>query len=162
MQKASVIVVSDRVVSGEREDRAGDKAEEMLLQAGFTDVQRVVVEEGRDAVKEQIRKALDAQRPLILTCGGTGVQPRNLTPEATEPFITTRMQGIEQMLLVEGLKNTRHAAMSRGLVGFTSRGAGGSLIVNAPGSSGGVKDTLNVILELWPRLSEGIIPRKES
>lgn len=162
MRSSFVIVVSDRVMSGEREDRAGDIAEEMLLGSGFADVRRVVVGEGRDAVEEQIRKALDTQTPLIVTCGGTGVQPSNLTPEATEPFITTRLHAIEQMVLLEGLKNTRHAAMTRGLIGFSSREAGGSLIVNAPGSSGGVKDTLGVILELWPRLSEGIIPDGEN
>lgn len=158
MNKAHVIVVSDRVFSGERPNRAGATAEEMLTNAGFDVTRRAVVEEGRDAVGSCIQAAIREHVPLIITCGGTGVRPRNLTPEATEPFLSTRLFGLEQMVLLEGLKHTRHAAMSRGLIGFTSRGSEGSLIVNAPGSRGGVEDTLKVVLELWPRLSEGIFP----
>lgn len=156
VKSASVIVVSDRVYSGERPDKAGEIAEQLLTAEGFSVEQRVVIPEGREAVEAHIASALDAGVALVVTCGGTGVRPRNLTPEATEGFISTRLFGLEQLVLMEGLHNTRHAAMSRGIIGFTSRSEGGSLIVNAPGSRGGVEDTLRVVLEFWPRLSEGL------
>lgn len=158
MPKASVIVVSDRVHSGVKPDRGGDIAVDMLEQSGFEVAPRMVVQEGIESVGHCIATALRSDAALIVTCGGTGVRPRNLTPEATEPFLGTRLFAMEQLVLLEGLKQTRHAAMSRGMIGFTTRDEGGCLIVNAPGSPGGVKDTLTVILDMWPRLSEGLAP----
>lgn len=133
-------------------------AVDILERFGFEVAPRMVVEEGLEPVGRCIASALRNNATLIVTCGGTGVRPRNLTPEATEPFLGTRLYAMEQLVLLEGLKETRHAAMSRGMIGFTTRDEGGSLIVNAPGSPGGVKDTLTVILDMWPRLSEGFAP----
>ena len=82
---------------------------------------------------------------MVLTTGGTGVTPRDLTPEATAPLLSTRLEGIEAQIRAHGLSKTPLAGLSRGLVGVTSRGDDGALIVNAPGSRGGVKDTVAVI-----------------
>ena len=89
---------------------------------------------------------------LLLACGGTGIGPDNLTPEESLKVITTRLHGLETQVLIVGLKNTKYAGLSRGVIGFSSREPGGTLVVNAPSSSGGMRDTLGVILELWPKL----------
>jgi len=120
--KGAVITVSDRCVSGEREDLSGPPAPH-------------------------------APR-VVLTTGGTGVTPRDLTPEATAPLLETRIEGIEAQIRAHGLTKTPLAGLSRGLVGVTSRGDDGALVVNAPGSRGGVKDTVAVVGPLVPHVLE--------
>ena len=100
------------------------------------------------------RRACDlaAGARVVLTTGGTGVTPRDLTPEATAPLLDTRMEGLEAQIRAYGLSKTPLAGLSRGLVGVTSRGDAGALVVNAPGSRGGVKDTVAVIGPLVPHV----------
>lgn len=151
---ATIIVVSDRIKGGKREDKATPAAREILERYGFLIERTVIVEEGLEAVTDAIAVANKQQSSLILTCGGTGLGPRNLTPEASEAFITTRLHGVESHILIEGLKHSQRAGLCRGLVGLTSRYKGASLIVNAPSSQGGVQDALNIIMRLWPSITE--------
>lgn len=113
-----------------------------------------MVPEGADGVAASLNRAIEAQTSLILTCGGTGLGPRNLTPEATAERVVTRLHGVETQILLAGLEHSDRAALSRGIVGLTSREPGGSLLVNAPSSRGGVMDALQVVLPLWPSIWE--------
>ena len=134
--KGAVITVSDRCVSGEREDLSGPRAQRLLAE--------------HDVVVE----AVAAGARVVLTTGGTGVTPRDLTPEATAPLLETRIEGIEAQIRAHGLTKTPLAGLSRGLVGVTSRGDDGALVINAPGSRGGVKDTVAVVGPLVPHVLE--------
>ena len=109
---------------------------------------------GIEPVREAISRAVADGARVVLTTGGTGVTPRDLTPEATAPLLATRLEGIEAQIRAHGLSKTPLAGLSRGLVGVTSRGDDGALIVNAPGSRGGVKDTVAVIGPLVPHVLE--------
>lgn len=151
----SVIVVSDRVHAGEREDLAGPLARDLLTEAGV-DVRGVtVVPEGADAVADRLAASLAEGVRVIVTIGGTGVGPRNRTPDVTAGLLAVRLPGVSTQILLEGLKSTPTAGLSRGLVGLTERGPGATLIVNAPGSRGGVRDALGVICPLLPDLLHG-------
>lgn len=151
---ARIIVVSDRISGGEREDTATPAAREMLEDAGFRIDAARVIPEGSADIERALDEAIAAHVSLILTCGGTGIGPRNYTPEATESRICMRLHGIETQILIEGLKHSPRAGLCRGVIGLTSREPEASLIVNAPSSRGGVHDTLAVITQLWPSLAE--------
>lgn len=153
---AVVLVVSDRIYGGERQDTATPLAVSKLEAAGLEIAYTAVVPEGAEAISCELDRAIAAQVPFVLTCGGTGLGPKNLTPEETEARITTRLHGVEGTILAEGLKHSARAGLSRGVVGLTSRERGGALIVNAPSSKGGVEDCLSVVLALWPSISEWI------
>lgn len=144
----AVITVSDRVVSGEREDRAGVVARELLSQAGVEVVSAVTVLEGHEGVAGELESAIHRGVRVIVTIGGTGVGPRNRTPEATEPLLETQLPAVMTQILIAGLSATNQAGLSRGLVGLTTRESGSSLIVNTPGSPGGVRDALGVVCPL--------------
>jgi len=145
-----VITVSDRTSRGERKDKSGPLAVELLRKYGVECDAPIVVKDGIDTVGSAISEALDAGHRLIFTTGGTGVSARDLTPEATQPFIEKELRGVEVQILLAGLEKTPQASLSRGLVGTS----GNALIVNAPGSRGGVKDTVGVIGDLIPHIIE--------
>ena len=105
-------------------------------------------------MRRALRAAVAGGARVVLTTGGTGVTPHDLTPEATAPLLVARLEGIEAQIRSYGLTMTPLAGLSRGLVGVTSREADGALVVNAPGSRGGVKDTISVIGPLVPHVLE--------
>ena len=143
-----VIIVSDRIYSGERKDRAGLLAEQLLTAAGVDVTRRVIIPEGPEAVGEELGRAVATGIRVIVTVGGTGVGPRNRTPEATAPLLETELSAVMSQILFAGLANTHQAGLSRGLVGLTARESGTGLIVNAPSSAGGVSDALGVVCPL--------------
>ena len=140
--KGAVITVSDRCVSGEREDLSGPLAQRLLAEHDVVVEKVDLVPDGVEPVREAIRRAVSA---------GARV---DLTPEATAPLLETRIEGIEAQIRAHGLTKTPLAGLSRGLVGVTSRGDDGALVVNAPGSRGGVKDTVAVVGPLVPHVLE--------
>ena len=152
--KGAVITVSDRCVSGEREDLSGPLAQRLLAEHDIVVDEVHLVPDGVEPVREAIARAVSAGARVVLTTGGTGVTPRDLTPEATAPLLEARLEGLEAQIRAHGLTKTPLAGLSRGLVGVTSRGDRGALIVNAPGSRGGVKDTIAVIGPLVPHVLE--------
>ena len=152
--KGAVITVSDRCISGEREDLSGPLAQRLLAEYDVIVDEVDLVPDGVEPVREAISRAVSAGARVVLTTGGTGVTPRDLTPEATAPLLDTRMEGLEAQIRAYGLSKTQLAGLSRGLVGVTSRGDAGALVVNAPGSRGGVKDTVAVIGPLVPHVLE--------
>ena len=152
--KGAVITVSDRCAAGEREDASGPLAVELLRAHGVIVEEVVVVPDGAEPVHTAIAEAVASGARVVLTTGGTGVTPRDLTPEGTAPLLTARLEGIEAQIRAYGLTKTPLSGLSRGLVGVTSREATGALVVNAPGSRGGVKDAVDVVGPLVPHVLE--------
>ncbi|MDO5747246.1 MAG: MogA/MoaB family molybdenum cofactor biosynthesis protein [Actinomycetaceae bacterium] len=155
--KGAVITVSDRCISGEREDKSGPLAVKLLAKYNV-DADVRLVPDGIDSVQKAIHCAIADGARIVVTSGGTGVTPRDLTPEATQPLVQVRLDGIAHQIREYGLKNTPLASLSRGIVGITQRGSKGVLIVNAPGSRGGVKDTIAVVGPLIPHILEQFDP----
>lgn len=156
--KGAVITVSDRCLNGEREDTSGPLLKEMLAQYRVIVDSVDLVPDGIESVSGAIQHAIDEGAKVIVTTGGTGVTPRDLTPEATEPFISARLANIETQIAAYGLTKTPLASLSRGIVGITERGRNGALIVNAPGSRGGVKDVMAVVGPLIAHILEQLDP----
>lgn len=138
-RRAAVLTVSDGVHAGVREDASGDLLEELLLAEGFEVVRQVVPDEV-DAIARALRTLAD-EVPLILTTGGTGFAPRDVTPEATRPLLEREAPGIAEAIRADARERTPHALLSRGVAGLH----GGTLIVNLPGSPGGCRDGFAVL-----------------
>jgi len=137
--RAAVLTVSDGVSAGEREDRSGDLLAEHLVAGGYEVARRVVPDE-REAIEAAIRElAADAQ--VVLTTGGTGLGPRDVTPEATLAVVDRVAPGIAEALRAASIAKTPHGLLSRGVAGV----AGTTLVVNLPGSPGGARDGLEVL-----------------
>ena len=137
--KAAVLTVSDGVDMGTREDASGDLLEELLAGEGFEVVRRVVPDE-RSAIAAAIEELADEAR-LVLTTGGTGVGPRDVTPEATASVLERMVPGIAEAMRADAIDKTPHALLSRGIAGVR----GTTLVVNLPGSSGGCRDGFAVL-----------------
>jgi molybdenum cofactor synthesis domain-containing protein len=145
----AVLTVSDGVSHGTREDRSGDEAERLLRVAGFDVRSRAVVPDDRPAIEDRLR-ALAAGHALVVTTGGTGFGPRDVTPEATKAVIDREAPGLAEMMRADGLRHTPLAALSRGVVGSL----GATLILNLPGSPTGVVEGLQAVLPVLPHAVE--------
>ena len=150
----AVITVSDRCAAGQREDISGPLAARLLAEHDVIVEAVRVVPDGAEPVREAVREAVAAGARVVLTTGGTGITPRDLTPEGTAPLLAARMEGLEAQIRAHGLTKTPLAGLSRGLVGVTGRDDAGAFVVNAPGSRGGVEDTVAVIGPLVPHVLE--------
>jgi molybdopterin adenylyltransferase len=137
--KAAVLTISDGVFHGERADDSGDTLAELLGAEGY-DVERRVVPDEAHAISDAIVE-LAAGAGLVLTTGGTGVAPRDVTPEATLEVLDRDVPGIAEAIRADSLAKTPHALLSRGLAGIRDR----ALVVNLPGSPGGCRDGFAVL-----------------
>ena len=138
--RTQVVTVSDRSSRGERPDTGGPLLAGLLAELGLDVSGVVVVPDEVDAVRSALREAL-RDHDLVVTTGGTGLSPRDVTPEATEPLLDRRVPGLEEALRARGLPAVPTAVLSRGLVGTVGR----ALVVNLPGSTGGVRDGVAVL-----------------
>jgi molybdopterin adenylyltransferase len=136
---AAVLTVSDGVAAGTRDDASGEALDELLTADGYDVVRRVVPDE-REEIWGAIRD-LAAEARLVLTTGGTGVAPRDVTPEATRGAIERDVPGIAEAIRADSIAKTPHALLSRGVAGTI----GSTLVVNLPGSPGGCRDGYAVI-----------------
>ena len=137
--KAAVLTVSDGVAEGSREDASGDLLAGLLGAEGY-EVERRVVPDEREAIAEAIAE-LAEDAAVVLTTGGTGLGPRDVTPEATAEVLERHAPGIAEALRADSLRKTPHALLSRGLAGVR----GTALVVNLPGSPGGCRDGFEVL-----------------
>ena len=137
--KAAVITISDGVAAGEREDESGLVLVE-LLQGESYEVEHRIVPDERPKIAAAIRELAKVVR-LIVTTGGTGVSPRDFTPEATESVLDRQVPGIAEALRADASRKTPHGLLGRGTAGIR----GDTLIVNLPGSPGGCRDGFELI-----------------
>ncbi|WRS30103.1 molybdenum cofactor biosynthesis protein MoaE [Actinomycetaceae bacterium MB13-C1-2] len=142
MMKIAVITVSDRVARGEREDLSGPRAVELLSRYGDI-VEQAVVSDGTESVADAITRSARGKADVIFTTGGTGITGRDLTPEATAGLVKKRLTGLEAR--VRDMASTPYSVLSRGVIGIIDEGVGPALVINAPGSQGGVADAIDAI-----------------
>jgi len=138
--RAAVLTVSDGVARGEREDRSGETLEELLTADGY-DVARRTVPDERDAIAGAIVDLAGDGASLVLTTGGTGLGPRDVTPEATTVVLERAAPGISEAIRADSIARTPHGLLSRGIAGVRGR----TLVVNLPGSPGGARDGYAVL-----------------
>ena len=132
--RAAVLTISDGVARGEREDASGDLLARLLADDGYG-VERRIVPDVRDAIAAAIHELAHEAR-LVLTTGGTGLAPRDVTPEATLQVLDRDAPGIPEALRADSITKTPHGLLSRGVAGTL----GATLVVNLPGSPGGCRD----------------------
>lgn len=144
LRRAAVVTISDRVHAGSREDVSGPSVAELLSRAGFKIVRRVVPDE-RDEIERALQE-LASEASLVVTTGGTGFAPRDVTPEATRAVIDREAPGLAEAMRAAGRATTPNADLSRGIAGTI----GTALVVNLPGSPVGATESLEAILEILP------------
>jgi molybdopterin adenylyltransferase len=137
--KAAVLTVSDGVAAGERKDESGELLAELLAGEGY-EVERRVVSDDREGIADAIVE-LAEDAVLVLTTGGTGLGPRDVTPEATAEVIERPAPGIAEAIRADSIAKTPHGLLSRGVAGVRNQ----TLVVNLPGSPGGCRDGFAVL-----------------
>jgi molybdenum cofactor synthesis domain-containing protein len=146
--KAGVLTVSDGVHAGIREDVSGETLGELLRGEGFDVVRRVVPDE-ESAIAAAISALAEEEVLLVLTTGGTGFAPRDVTPEATRGVLEREAPGLAEAIRADAIARTPHALLSRGIAGLRGK----TLVVNFPGSPGGCRGGVGVIK---PALRHGL------
>jgi molybdopterin adenylyltransferase len=148
--RAVVITVSDRGARGEREDGSGPEIARLIQAMGMEIIGRQIIPDEKELISRALIKWSDGEKTdLILTTGGTGVSPRDVTPDATREVIEREIPGMAEAMRRQSMIVTPHAMISRALVGIRGR----TLIINLPGSPKGARENLNVLL---PALAHAI------
>ncbi len=143
MKKAAILVISDKASVGQREDKSGEVIAEILEQNGFDVIKKKIVPDEKDQIVAVLKEWSEKEEiPLIITTGGTGVSPRDVTPQATKEVVDYEIPGIAEAMRAKSLQITPHAMLSRAIAGVRKR----SLIINLPGSPSGAKDNLLVVI----------------
>ncbi len=146
---AAVLTVSDSCSRGEKVDVSGPAVTEALERSDFQVVVRSVVADERIEIQNELIKLCRVAR-LVVTTGGTGIAPRDVTPEATVAVCDRLVEGIAEQMRLQGTQKTRFAALGRGVCGIR----GTSLILNLPGSPTGAVESLQVVIDLLPHALE--------
>jgi molybdenum cofactor synthesis domain-containing protein len=147
--RAAVITVSDSAHEGTREDKSGPAVAARLEEKGFEIAGRRVIPDEREEIARFLGQLVErGSAQVVFTTGGTGITPRDVTPEATRDVIDREIPGMGELMRSKGLASTPFSVLSRGLAGTK----GGVLIVNLPGSTRGAVESLDAILELVPHV----------
>lgn len=156
MIKAAILTISDKGSRGEREDKSGQTIRDMLSAINADVCAYDVIPDEQDLITQRLRDLVE-KADLILTTGGTGVGPRDVTPEATRAVIEKELPGFGEAMRMEGFKNTPRAIGSRAIAGICKQ----TLIVNLPGSPKGVSECLGTVIEVIPH-TIGLIKGKDT
>lgn len=140
-----VLVVSDSCANGRRRDESGELLSSLLKERGVILLKKEVIADDKALIKDKLKFFCDGLKAdLVLSCGGTGFGPRDLTPEATKAVIEREAHGLSELMRLEGLKKTKRAVLSRGICGIRK----GTLIINLPGSPKGAIESFRAISEV--------------
>lgn len=144
--RAKVLTVSDGVIAGTRDDASGRALEERLVSAGYEVVERRVVADGVESVRDALREMTEGFAGLVLTTGGTGFGPRDLTPEGTREVLEREAPGLAEAMRHATLGVHPHGMLSRSVAGSI----GAALVCNLPGSASGAVESLDVVIDALP------------
>lgn len=151
--RAKILVLSDLATKGEREDRSGPAVQETLESHGWHVTALEVLPDEFGQIRDRLMTWTDSEDcDAIFTSGGTGIGPRDVTPEATRSIIETEVVGLSELMRAEGTKSTPMAALSRAIAGVRKR----KLIVNLPGSPRGARESLESIMMILPHAIDQI------
>jgi molybdopterin adenylyltransferase len=153
--RALVLTISDTAAAGKRDDLSGPEASRILTEAGFEVAAIEILPDERGQIESRLRRASEEGFRLVVTSGGTGLSPRDVTPEATLAVIDRHVPGIAELMRLESLKATPRAALSRAVSGIRQS----TLIINLPGSVKGVRECLTAVR---PILSHAVDVLKQS
>jgi molybdenum cofactor synthesis domain-containing protein len=149
--QAKILVLSDSTASGHRQDEAGAAVKTLLELRGWSVSTLDVLPDEADRISERLREwTYSPDCDVVFTVGGTGLGPRDVTPEATRAIIEREIPGLAELMRADGLKKNRRAALSRAVCGMRN----GRLIVNLPGSTHGASESLEAIVDLLPHAIE--------
>ena len=145
MIKTAILTVSDSCAAGERIDESAQTIADMLPAGEFEICQRQIVADSAEAIAGELKRFCDeVGADVVFTTGGTGLGPRDVTPEATTSVCERLVPGIGEIIRAGGWEKTKRAVLSRGIAGIRA----GTLIINLPGSPRGVKESLEIILDV--------------
>ena len=151
MIRAAILTMSDKGFRGEREDKSGQVIKEMIISLPSDVVSYEVIPDEKEIIRERLIHLSDiVKADIIITTGGTGLSPRDVTPDATLEVIDKEVPGMAEAMRAESLKKTANAMISRAVVGVR----GETLIINLPGSPKAVRENLSVILPAIPHAIE--------
>ena len=141
--RVGVLTLSNKASQGKRRDESGEVASRMLKGEGFSILRKEIIPDNLQQIVDTLKEWVDSEDlSLIITSGGTGLTPDDVTPQAMEKVIDYQIPGMSEAMRASSLKKTPHAMLSRSIAGVR----GTCLIINLPGSPGGVKDNLSVVL----------------
>jgi molybdenum cofactor synthesis domain-containing protein len=147
MIKIAILTVSDSCAQGQREDISGQEVKTMLDKDRFEIFEKKIVADNREAIANELKYFSDkAGIDVVLTTGGTGLGPRDVTPEATASVCERIVPGLSEIIRIRGWKKTESAVLSRGIAGIRNK----TLIINLPGSPKGVRESLEIVLDVLP------------
>ncbi len=147
MIRVAILTVSDSCSQGKREDVSGQTIKDMLAEDKFEICEKKVVADDHETIASELKYFSDeAGIDVVFTTGGTGLGPRDVTPEATASVCKRTIPGLAEMMRTEGRKKTKNAVLSRSIAGIRDK----TLVINLPGSPKGVKESLEIILDVLP------------
>ena len=151
MIKVAILTVSDSCSQNKKEDLSGPAIKQMLDINSFEVCEYEIIADEQDKIAAQLIEFADELKvDIVFTTGGTGLSPRDVTPEATEQICERKVPGLSEMIRTEGLKKTRNAMLSRGVAGIRAN----TLIINLPGNPKAVKESIEAILDVLPHAIE--------